>query len=565
MRLDSLQKRVKGEFGWSLPDGDKTLPLRTLAPLLGKVGINWIKFPVWYNDDQRAEQLAWFAERMSLDNIEMVGMLDQPPERIRDLFGEAGKIPVASVFVEREVWSPAIDAVMTRLSLKVRWWQLGGDEDYSFVSYPDLEDKLEEIRDGFNRFGQEINIGVAWRSIDEENFSNTPPLTFLSYIANPPLTDVELREYLTDEHNEHIQRWVVLEPLDRNVYSLETRSRDLVKRMLAAKIGNADGIFIPRPFDAAHGLMEPDGTPGPLLLPWRTAAEMLAGTRYLGKIVLPNRSSNYVFERDGEAMMVVWNSVPVEERLYLGDDVYQIDLWGNKTAAEFETDRNDFKKQSIQVGALPIFLTGVDATIAQWRMSLEIETKKLESIFGQRQRVSYHFKNQYPSISGSVVAIVPPAWVIDTPKSQFELFANELRQQDLQVLLGTNASIGLQQIRLDLNLSGGDNHRFSVYREIQVGLGDIELELQSRLDEHGRLIVDLYLTNNTDNRISFNCWLFVPDRRRVRGRIIDVGRGRHPLRFVIHDGKELIGRTLGLRAEEMDGARVLNYRIVAEE
>jgi hypothetical protein len=381
---------------------------------------------------------------MSLDNIEMVGMLDQPPERIRDLFGEAGKIPVASVFVEREVWSPAIDAVMTRLSLKVRWWQLGGDEDYSFVSYPDLEDKLEEIRDGFNRFGQEINIGVAWRSIDEENFSNTPPLTFLSYIANPPLTDVELREYLTDEHNEHIQRWVVLEPLDRNVYSLETRSRDLVKRMLAAKIGNADGIFIPRPFDAAHGLMEPDGTPGPLLLPWRTAAEMLAGTRYLGKIVLPNRSSNYVFERDGEAMMVVWNSVPVEERLYLGDDVYQIDLWGNKTAAEFETDRDDFKKQSIQVGALPIFLTGVDATIAQWRMSLEIETKELESIFGQRQRVSYHFKNQYPSISGSVVAVVPPAWVIDTPKSQFELFANELRQQDLQVLLGTNASIGLQ-------------------------------------------------------------------------------------------------------------------------
>jgi hypothetical protein len=214
--------------------------------------------------------------------------------------------------------------------------------------------------------------------------------------------------------------------------------------MLAAKIGNADGIFIPRPFDAAHGLMEPDGTPGPLLLPWRTAAEMLAGTRYLGKIVLPNRSSNYVFERDGEAMMVVWNSFPVEERLYLGDDVYQIDLWGNKTAAEFETDRDDFKKQSIQVGALPIFLTGVDATIAQWRMSLEIETKELESIFGQRQRVSYHFKNQYPSISGSVVAVVPPAWVIDTPKSQFELFANELRQQDLQVLLGTNASIGLQ-------------------------------------------------------------------------------------------------------------------------
>jgi hypothetical protein len=565
VRVDPRQKRAKGEFGWSLPDGDKTVPLKVLAPLLGKVGINWIKFPVWYNDDQRAEQLAWFAERMSLDNIEMVGVLDQPPERIRELFGEAGKIPIASVFVEKEVWSPAIDAVMTRLSLKVRWWQLGDDEDYSFVSYPQLEDKLNEIRDGFNRFGQEINIGVTWRLIDEENFSKTPPLRYLSYIADPPLTDVELKEYLAEEHNELLQRWVILEPLDRDVYSLETRSRDLVKRMLAAKIGNADGIFVPHPFDKAHGLMEPDGTPGPLLLPWRTAAEMLAGASYLGTIVLPNRSSNYVFERDGEAIMVVWNSVPTKEQLYLGDEVFQIDLWGNKSPATFVEDRDGFVQQIIEVGTLPVFLTGVNSIIARWRMSLEFETKKLESVFGQRQRISYRFKNPLPSVSGSVVAVIPPAWIVDAPKSQFELFANELRQQNMLVMLGPNASIGMQKIRLDFNLSGSETYRFSVYREIQIGLGDIELELESFLDLHGNLVVDLHLTNNTDDRVNFNCMLFVPDRRRVRRQIIKAGRGPHRVRFVIGDGKELIGLTLGLRAEEMDGARVLNYRIVAED
>jgi len=564
VRVGSRKKRTSGEFGWSLPNGDNTLPLKTLATLLGKVGINWIKFPVWYNDDQRAERLAWFAERVSLDNIEMVGMLDQPPKRLRELFGEGGDLPIASVFVEKEVWSPAIDAVMTRLSLKVRWWQLGDDEDYSFVSFPQLEAKLNEIRDGFNRFGQEINIGVTWRLIDEENFSSTPPITYLSYIADPPLTDVELKKYLGDDHNERLQRWVILEPLDKNVYSLETRCRDLVKRMLAAKIVNAEGIFIPHPFDATHGLMKPDGTPGPLLLPWRTAADMLAGAQYLGTIVLPNGSSNYVLERDGEAIMVVWNSSPIEEQLYLGNDVQQIDLWGNVSDAEFEEDRDGFVQQKIQVGTLPIFVTGVDASIAQWRMSLKFETTELESVFGQRQQVLYHFKNPFPSVSGSVLAIVPSAWDVEEPRSQFELFANELRQQTMRVELGTNADIGIQKIRLDFNLSGSDTYRFSVYREIQVGLGDIELELDSRLDENGNLIVDMHLINNTDDTVSFNCLLFVPGRRRLRQGIYDKGRGRHMARFVLHDGKDLIGLTLGLRAEELGGARVLNYRIIAE-
>ena len=135
----------------------------------------------------------------------------------------------------------------------------------------------------------------------------------------------------------------------------------------------------------------------------------------------------------------------------------------------------------------------------------------------------------------------------------------------MDVLLGTNATSGPQKIRLDFNLSADRTYRFSVYREIQVGLGDIELELESHLDEHGDLIVDQHLTNKTDKRVSFNCLLYVPDRRRERRQVFDLARGRQTTRFVIRDGEELIGLTLGLRAEEIGGARVLNHRIVAEE
>lgn len=564
---DQPPERTRGEFGWSLPDGDKTLPLRTLASLLRHVGINWIKFPMWYDDDRRASQLAWFAERASIDHVEMVGLLDQPPDSIRDLFGEGSTTPIASVFVEKEIWNPAIDSLMTRLSLKIRWWQLGADQDTSFVNYPDLENKLNEIRKGFNRFGQDgINLGTTWRAIDEVPFAESPPLAFLSYTADPPLTDDELREYLAGEPNGSMQRWVVLEPLNRDTYSLETRARDLVKRMLAAKMGKAQGIFVPRPFDRKHGLMEPDGTPGPLLLPWRIAAEMLAGTRFLTALRLPNGSSNYVFQRDDEAVMVVWNSRPTTETVFLGEEVRQVDLWGRTTLPNVVKDRDNFVRQEVQVGTLPTFVTGVNAAIAKMRMSVQFETTELESVFGQRQRVKYHYDNSFrQGVGGSVTLLTPPGWIVEQPTQQFKLSSGKRQTENMDVSLGANASSGPQKIRLDFNLSADRSYRFSVYREIQVGLGDIELELETHLDEYGNLVVDQHLTNKTDRFVSFNCLLFVPNRRRERRQIFELGRGRQTTRFVIADGEELIGLTLGLRAEEIGGARVLNHRIVAEE
>ena len=46
---------------------------------------------------------------------------------------------------------------MTRLSLKVHWWQLGNDSDVSFIGYPQLETKLDEIKRNLEQYGQQIN------------------------------------------------------------------------------------------------------------------------------------------------------------------------------------------------------------------------------------------------------------------------------------------------------------------------------------------------------------------------------------------------------------------------
>ena len=49
-----------------------------------------------------------------------------------------------------------------------------------------------------------------------------------------------------------------------------------------------------------------------------------------------------------------------------------------------------------------------------------------------------------------------------------------------------------------------------------------------------------------------------------RQQIFNLGRGRNTQTYVPPRGKELIGKTIWLRAEEIGGDRILNHRIVVE-
>lgn len=564
--LQNLPRGKTGEYGWTLPEGDNPLDLKTLASLLADVGIHWVKFPVWYGDADagRADQLAWFAERLSSHKINMIGMLDKPPAEVRQLFGDKEELPVASVFVEPEVWKPAVDPVMTRLSLKVRWWQLGPDNDTSFVNFPDLEQRLGEIREGFARFGQQINLGIPWRSIDETPNSQSPPWSFLSYVASPPLTAQELPIYMPNKRASHAKRWLIMEPLAKSEYALETRARDLVARMLAAKIERVEGMFVPDPFDAEHGLMNEDGTPDKMLLPWRTTAMLTAGARHLGSITLPNGSPNEIFSKDGHAVMVVWNDTPTRETIYLGEDVYVVDVWGRRKRPA-EVPEGKFVRQHIEVGRLPIFVTGVDPQIARWRMSFRFERDRIASVFGHEQVVHYQYSNAFDQgVGGTINLHVPDVWqAAPTKEIHFKLSANESQRRRIDVALDPGANAGKQPVQIDFELTASRTYTFSVYRTLHVGLGDIEVDVTTRLDEHGNLIVEQQLINNTEQFVSFNCVLSTQKRRRERRQVFNRGRGTTTIVFAFPNGQELIGDTFWLRVEEIDGPRILNHKVIA--
>ena len=509
--LEDFPAGSDGEFGWSLPRGEAPLSLRSLGQLAGHVGIHWLKIPVWYDEQSasRGEDLAHFAERLSGQHVRLVGVLDAPPKSVKDHFDDTATLPIASVFVDPAVWRPALDPILTRLSLAVRWWQLGADRDTSFAGLPELEAKLGLVREELNRFGHDLDLGISWRSVDE-----MPPAkscSFLALAARPEPTADELLHMLSGDLPGDTQRWVTLEPLSRRDYGLRAQVRDLVLRMLAAKQAGARGIFLADPFAADRGLMTPDGAPDALLLPWRTTSLLLTGSTYLGSLQLPGGSPNRAFSRGSEAVVVVWNDRPQRETLQLGPSARRVDVWGNAHRLQ-SSERDGVTLQEADIDELPSFFLTSDAELVRWSMAVQFEPAVLDSVFGQEQTVICRFANTFPvGVTGSVNLQAPDVWEFDSRKLPFKLGEGEQASQPFRILLGANASSGRQPVRLDFAVAADHEHRFSVYRELNVGLDDVRVELQSHLDEHGNLLVEQQLINESNRAVSFNCLLFAPN------------------------------------------------------
>ena len=141
------------------------LSFQDLSRLLPQVGINWVKVPVWFdaNDPRRGDELIRFVELLGASNIDVVGIIDRPPAKPAHRHARA-----ARHFDRRGAVAGLIDLgaslepVMTRLSLRVRWWQLGRDDDTSFVGLPELNKRIDDLRTALFRFGQDVRMGMCW-------------------------------------------------------------------------------------------------------------------------------------------------------------------------------------------------------------------------------------------------------------------------------------------------------------------------------------------------------------------------------------------------------------------
>ncbi len=553
-----------GEFGWTLPDGGKPLDLFDLSKIITEAGIGWVKFPLWFSadtDEEVLQNLIRFGERLSVRGVQIVGLLCDPPPRLLEHFKNVEPLSAAVIFsASDQIWGPSIEPTMIRMTNQVRWWQFGGDTDTGFVDYPNLAEKVSVLRSKLDEVGYGVNVGFGWSWIHELPTAEEAPWQFLSLSSTTPLAEHELPLYLEAAKRPNVRRWIVLTPLAKSDYTMEVRILDLVRRMITAKIHGAEGIFVPDPIDDQQGLLREDGGPGELFLPWRTTALMLAAARYAGSIELPGGSENRIFVRENDAVMVVWNDTPKEEIAYLGEDVRHTNLWGVETVPG-----RDQYRHVLQVDGTPSFVTGLNPAIVRWQQDFAFDEPQIPSIFGRQYSNGFKVHNTFDhAVSVTARLVTPEVWKVTPPESSFRLEPDQTHHQSFDVFLPYDATSGAHDVSCDFEIQGQEPIRFSVYRRMYVGLGGLRIEVQTRLNGKGELEVEQHFINDTDESVSFRCYLYVPNRRRQKLDIVSLGHGRDVQTFRLSEGQELIGQTLWLKADEVGGGRGLNHQFQAQ-
>lgn len=587
----------RGPFGWALlGDRQSVVAPKSLPDWLAQNHVSWVKYPCWLaaDDPTAIDELGKLFHRFRDRGIEPVGVLAAPPATVLSKLGVRADDPAAILFRDQSSWAPLLEPVMARLSPVVQWWQLGGERDYSFLGRTQLTQMIAEIRSGLQGYGHPVNLVLSWPWLE-----TLPPASARSWEAvclSDPLspTEAEITAYFealdrshtatpeasTAEANPDLtaerageragseapppRPWVLLDPLPADRYPRAERIRDLILRMLAVRQQQIPAAFVSDPFDPRCGLLRSDGSPGEMLLPWRTAAALLGPLRPAGSLEMPEGSQNVVLIDDSRAMLVLWSDTPRTEVLYLGDDVSQIDAWGRTRPVE-QVTVDGRVQQRIQVGPQPLFIVGLDRIVALWRMNIRLEPQRLDSLLGRDQTVHLHFKNPSSGLLNGSFRIRPPeAWHVD--RFRQPIVAEPYREQSrpFSLILRSDATIGRQRVAIDIELDGERPRRFTVWRYLEIGPEDVHVEVTTRLLSDGRLMVRPELAIDAATSQRFDCYIYAPGRQRLRRGLTVPARSTVRQEFFLENGEQLIGQEMLLRAAQLSSGRTLNFRFTAE-
>jgi len=317
--------------------------------------------------------------------------------------------------------------------------------------------------------------------------------------------------------------------------------------------------WVTDPISTEVGMLDDDLGPREMFLPFRNVAGALAGARHGGSLDIPSLSTNHLVLQGNQGRLIAWSTHESMAQLYLGENVSGFDVWGRKVAIENINTRLGVEQRFL-VGRWPVILEGIDVYVAKWRMGVKIEEKRIDPIVGESQQLKIQFSNPFPkSVKGSI-RVIAPSILAEEATASLELDANETASIAVQIQLRSYASTAISPVKLEFTMNTSNPVKFVVDQELQVGTEDFEFDPSYEIDEGGNLRLIIDVTNRLTTPISFDCMLLIPGRPRERTQISQLVE-RASRTLVLENAKELFGKTLWLRCEQIGTNRILNYPI----
>ena len=569
--IQPLGDGSRGLFGWTLESGHQGMAPVEFADWLSQLGVMWVKYPCWLPvEDNKAalDEVESVLSRLQDARIQTVGMIDQPPPEHLGKFSEPRELVAAEVFRDAGTWQGLLEPVIRRFEQKVITWQLGGERDFSFLGLSRMPEVVKEISEGLAGSGHPVDVTLSWPWLERSAPSDEASWTAVSRSSSPPLSAVELDAFLT--RSDAVQStagldgprtWLLIDPLDVEVYDRETRIRDMVLRMATARSHRVQAAFVSNPHDPQHGLLRLDGRPAEMLLPWRTTSLLLGNLRAVGVMRLRSQAVNQVYVNSKRAVVLMWADQATEELAYFGEGAKMVDVWGNVTPLQ-TLNIDGQTLQRVPIGPTPVFLIGCDPAVLAFRMSVDMGDDRLDSPLGRTQEMTIAFTNPLrESLIGGVRILPPPSWRVSPEKQSWKMLGGQDTLVSFDVVLSNTATIGEYEIPIQFTLETNPPETVTVYRKVRVGPDGIEMKVETRLLPNGDLRVELVVINRTAETRFYNCLLFPPVGAFVQRQVAVPAGDEVRRRIDFKNGARMIGSRFRVRAVEQKQQRVMNYEV----
>lgn len=584
--MEMKKGRVVGDFGLSLPPPRHGLA--HLERLLAYSGARWVKFPIWSLDDSTPKlhdrAFAELLERLARRGHEVVGKLETATPQIRAQLAQED-VRIADVLSHPpDVWGPSLEATLVRFGLKVMHWQLGADDDASFLGLAGLDSPMHVLRHECSRVGRDIRLGIVW------DWFTPPPegvSDFLAVADDPDLMGPSrarssdtalssdelgfqigsLRERLRASPTEASSAgrtttrvWTHIRALGSEEYSRRDRVWDLARRLVAAKMAYSDAIFAVDVADPRHGLFAEDGAPNELFTVFRTIAVHLADKQYVGSLPLDGPSSNHLFLAGDKVAMVAWSDEPTTLEAVLGAHARVLDLWGRTLQGPVADET-----RRIPLDDMPVLIVDMDEFLVRFQLGLRFERGDVTSRFGVHQdRLLIHNPSRN-ALAGTAVAQFPRPWNPRPAEFPVAVSRGESTGLPFALTMPQGVAQGEYQIPIDFRLTTNQSYRFRLHRPFRVGGDELRVELTTRSGPEGELEIEGSVTNLTQTPISLTATARTLGRKAEIDFVSNLAPGATATtRFSFRDGAHLVGKNVQIKFEDIGGRREFTYDVVAK-
>lgn len=555
------------------------LPLESwddLPRFLPLLAAGRVKLPVWSarGDVQQldADRLDQLLQALQTEEISPTGCLVSLPPKLADTLGGASWLQLLNAPLDS--WENPLAFMVSRHANRIDRWQLGADDDDGFAVDPQMRKVFATVYGRFSNLIDKPELAMPCPLLYE--LPNPLPQA-LELSVPTTILPAEIPLYLEDFHGRDVSETALsLEILDADHYDRLTRIRDLAQRVVYALASDVPQIDLPLPIVTRLQGDQLVSEPQELAIIERTLLSALSGAQFRGKLPIADGVVAFLFERNHEGIVVLWNrddtAGPQTISVNLGQHLHQLDLWGNSTTLleplipQGEDDEDNHRRLSanvvqLKVGQMPIIVTGVDVDMARLRASLGLDQPLIESTFQAHSR-HIRFSNPYNQpIGGTLKIHAPPGWNFNPPTLSFTLNPGESFDQNVAIEFPYNSVAGPKSVTAEFNLLADRHVVFSEPLGLTLGLSDVGMQCMAFRDGKDVLVQQM-ISNYGEHPINYFTFAAYPDRPRIDRLITNLNPGQTAIkkyRFVSVPP----GKTSKIRVgmKEVDGNRILNDEV----